>query len=234
MINPRLNLSTACLAFSVIFVADAKTETVRWEGSSGQTPGSSCWSEYIDPNGTVTFGGGAMTISTSSDGQNVYWYQSGSQIAFPPTIVFEARVKFLSGSTSHVSRAPVVILIETAPLVGTMLCVGADDVFILSDDITRGASAVVDTDGGFHTYRVIITGSSVSVEYDGAPLLSGSTFFNGAGFFAGTERFLFGEGTSYAYGSSAWEYVEHNSGSDPCGPVPVRSTTWGAVKALYR
>ena len=234
MISPRLYLSAVCLALFVIFVANVNAETVRWEGSSGEAPSSSCWNASVDPSASVTFGSGAMTISTSSGGQNVYWYQSGSQIAFLPTFVLEARVKYLSGSTAHVSRAPVSILVETAPFLGNVLFVGADDVFILSDDLVRGASAAVDTDGDFHTYRLSIAGSSVSVEYDGAPLLSGSTFFNNASFFAGTERILFGEGSSFAYGSSVWEYVEHNSGADPCGPVPVTSTTWGGVKALYR
>src|SRR5207249_9119756 len=101
----------------------------------------------------------------------------------------------------------------------TALGIGADDVFLLSGDLERGASANVDTDGAMHTYRIQILGTLVNVYYDGSLLLTGSTYFNPN--VAPTRAILWGEGSDLASGTSEWEFFRHNASTQACHVAPV-------------
>lgn len=123
----------------------------------------------------------------------------------------EARLRFVSGSSSLASRAPISIAFTTAPNIGTTLFIGLDRVFFNTGDATAGPSAVVDTNGAFHTYRIDYDGAgALSLAYDGNTVLAGATFTS-ASFNGPQERIAWGEGSILAFGTSEWQYFQHNA-----------------------
>ncbi len=71
----------------------------------------------------------------------------------------------------------------------------------------------------------------MSVDYDGAPLLTEGTYFNPN--FLGAKTILFGEGSSLAQGSSRWQYVEHNANATPCPPTAVDRPVFPSSAKLH-
>jgi hypothetical protein len=116
-------------------------------------------------------------------------------------------------------------------LVGILI--GADQVKILAGDFTIGSTANVDTDDAFHTYRIVITGSSigspVQVYYDSGLILTGALY----ALATPAARLSWGEISTVAYGTSEWEYFEHNGSAASC-VTPIAPSTWGRIKTLHR
>jgi hypothetical protein len=147
-------------------------------------------------------------------------------------MVIEARLRFVSGTTSHVARAPVVVAFTVSPTVGNALLIGADEIFLLAADLVRGASAAVDTNDAFHTYRIEVNTSTgaIDVFYDGSFLLSGTTFSDVATH-GSVARVSFGEGSIFATGTTEWEFVRHNASSVTCVPSFSLATLWIGLKS---
>lgn len=205
--------------------AAAADFNATWNASSGLLPDAVCpgWvlTDTASPE-EPTISNGRLLITTSANGENIFYEQSGSDISVPGLMIIEARLRFVSGTTSHVARTPAVVRFTVAPTVGNALFIGVDEVFLLAADLVRGASAAVDTDDVFHTYRLEVNTSTgaIDVFYDGTFLLSGTTFsdVNSNGSVASV---LFGEGSSLATGTTEWEFVRHNASAVTC---PCSST----------
>ncbi|HVS18231.1 MAG TPA: hypothetical protein VMT18_06495, partial [Planctomycetota bacterium] len=217
--NPRLAL--AALAFASLLGGAHAQTVVTWSASSGEFPEAPCWTlvDSADPEQPL-LQNGALELGTSANAENLY-YQWQSKLTFPSTFVFEARVRWLSGSSSTPVRAPVTLSFTMAPLVGNALFIDQDEIFVLASNTVKGASAVVDTDDAFHTYRIEVTGttagSSVEVYYDGeaTPRLQ-DVLINDASVASTQPRLYFGEASILAFGTSAWELVSHNAGPAQC------------------
>lgn len=101
----------------------------------------------------------------------------------------------------------------TAPNVTNFLWIDQDLIFLNAAGDVRGATAIVDTDGSFHDYRIEVlgttAGSVVNVYYDGAavPVLAGSLFSSTAT----TTEISWGVLSPSVSGTSEWRFVGHNA-----------------------
>src|SRR6187402_2880572 len=103
----RLGLAATALA-ALLGTGRAQT-VVTYDASSGTFPETPCWKlvDTASPENPVVQGG-ALVLSTSAASENMY-YLWESSLFFPSTLVFEARMKFVSGSSSTAARAPMVL-----------------------------------------------------------------------------------------------------------------------------
>jgi hypothetical protein len=219
--NSAQTLLTA-LALTLPLVG-ANAATNRWDGASGLRPDQMLYRWPLSRSGSpplpVLSGGTLTFFSTNASSDNEFYLQSGDMLAMPSRLVIEARMRFVSQSTTRPDRTPACIGFATLSGIGNSLWIGPDQIFLLkAPDATGGTNAVVDTDGGFHTYRIevegLLPGSAVKVYYDGTLTLVGTTYdsitYNGS-----DARVFWGDGTSYASGVAEWRYVWHNAAAVP-------------------
>jgi Putative metal-binding motif/Lectin C-type domain/Viral BACON domain len=213
--------------------------TVRWDAASGTLPSElSCpWTEVNNTASEPQIQNGRMTILTTAPTQNTYYIQSQGQLSIPAdSLVLQFRVRFVSGSSLTSWRGPISIGIESPAEWGTDIFIDRREIFYLSANLTRGGTAPVVTDDALHTYRIVVAGTELRIYQDGLLRLHGSTFHgrSGDGFFAGYPRIDWGEGSLDAYGTSEWEYFQHNAGVPIGGPNLVRWSGNGhCYEAVY-
>jgi hypothetical protein len=73
--------------------------------------------------------GGILTLSTSTNSERMFYVQLEPIVDTSGPFFIEARLRFVSGSSSHPSRGPISIVLTTAPNVGTSLQIDQDRVF---------------------------------------------------------------------------------------------------------
>lgn len=156
--------------------------------------------------------GGYLRLSTSTVAENQYYMVPPEGLKVPAKLVLEARMQLISGSASVAYRAPAnfgFVLNNQKNL----LMIGSGEIFILSAENTKGASAAVATSDGLHVYRMEVdTGlGNVEVFYDGVSKLTGKTFAEPS---AAPDFLYFGDGSLYGTGVSDWAYFTHNA--DAC------------------
>jgi hypothetical protein len=215
----RLGLAASALA-ALLGTVRAQS-VVTYDASSGTFPESPCWKlvDTASPENPLVQGG-ALVLSTSAASENMH-YLWESSLFFPSTLVFEARLKLVSGSSTSSVRAPLVLGFTLSPAVGNSLFVDHDQIFVLASNTVKGASAVVDTNDAFHTYRIEVTGTSagslLEVYYDAETtpriqdVLIDDSSVNGP-----VPRLYFGEGSVLAFGTGEWQLVSHNAGPASC------------------
>jgi hypothetical protein len=102
---------------------------------------------------------------------------------------------------------------------------GVDDVFLLSSCTVRGATAPVDTNDSFHTYRIEVTAGAITVYQDAVQILTGNTF-DSVSCNGNEDRVIFGPFSSRSHGVSEWQTFEHNASP------PIVTATWNEVFAI--
>ena len=224
----RTALATLTLLTAFAAGAHAQPTESVWEASSGLTPEQVCppWT-LVDtaPGADPTFAGGALVLTTAANGEDMLYVQSGFPLPAPDPLVVEARMRFISGSSSANNRGPAAIAITSAANTGTLFFIGADEIFLTASGDVRGQSATVDTDGAAHTYRITVAAAgTVTVFYDGAPTLTGATYTS-ASVFGSQGRIIWGEGAGEAFGSHAWESVRHNAATCQSGTTTTTTST---------
>ena len=199
--------------------SSASADTVTWNGSSGLLPTQITPPYTLVDNAVANpvLSGGILTLNTSSEPLTYMLYdQSGLQLAVPSNLVIEANMRFVSGTSPGTTRAPAGIQFVPAPGLLNFLWIQSDLIFLNQTGDVRGPSAVVDTDGAFHTYRIEVTGqslgSAVNVFYDNGaiPVLTGALFAT-----ASTTTFIdWGDLTDSpgTGGISEWQSFQHNAG----------------------
>lgn len=205
---------TASRIFQIVVSGDPITVTTGWDGSLGLDPLWTCppW---------VKLGLGGVMVDNmlhfeSEFGSDTNAYiQTGTTLALPPTWIIEANLRVNQSVSGFPQRTGAGIWFSTGAGVGNALQLGEGEIFLAAGNMTKGASASVDT-AGFHTYRIEVTAASgaVNVYQDGNLVLSGDVFtsteFNGT-----APRIEFGDGSALATGSSDWHFVRHNA-IPPC------------------
>ena len=221
----RLFVLILSFALQVAAVSGMAAE-VAWEALAGQLPQDACPPWTAATNDSVpAISAGALRIHTTECGRNAFYLQQGLDIALPDTVVVEARLRVQSrgecvGPCGHY-RDAAGIAITTGPGVGILFFVGVDQVFLTNGECNGILSASLDTDGTFHTDRLVVLPSGVvQVFHDGAPVLTGHTYASSSDHGSGP-RILWGEGTSLAFGTSHWEWVRHNAHATGCATTPV-------------
>jgi hypothetical protein len=187
---------------------------VVYDASTGLLPNEShpVWTLYdtaFPENPVVS--AGRLTLATSQDSENMYYIQT--DVVVPDPLVIEVRVKRSSGTTYSDARAPIVVAFTISPSVGNALWIGNDEMFLLAGNMVRGETAVVDTDNGFHTYRIEVDSTgAIQVFYDDVLKLDG-TVFTHTGANGLVTRVLWGDLSIHAHGASEWQLVRHNAGT---------------------
>ncbi|MBZ0112047.1 MAG: hypothetical protein K8J08_06280 [Thermoanaerobaculia bacterium] len=212
--SPTLFLTLASIPMLVASPSAAQT-TVLWQASSGLFPdqGTRPWTltdtaEPEDP----TLGAGALTLATDANAEILYYGQTAEHVAIPSELVIETTLQLVSGSSSSNAKGSVIVAFTLAPEFGNSLHIGVDDIFLLDDNNLRGDSAVVETDDGFHTYRIEVDSfGEVVVLYDGVVTLSSSSFVSSPA--NGPDpRVIWGMASTESQGVADWLSFEHNAG----------------------
>jgi len=210
----------AALAFLLIPTCRSLAADCVWNASFGILPQDACppWT-FATSDSIPAFSAGALRIHTTACAMNAVYLQQGADIAVPDTIVVEARLRMQARGECEpcgTFRDGSWVAITTGPGVGILFFIGVDQIILTDGECAGIIAASVDTDGAFHTYRVVILPSGgVHVSYDGAPALSGHTYSSFSDH--GSEpRIVWGEGSSFAYGTSYWESVRHNMHATGC------------------
>jgi hypothetical protein len=195
---------------------------VNWTSSSGLFP-NQAFPAYslVDtalPENPVL--GSSLVLSTDQSSEDMFYRMRGSDITMPANLVIEFRARFVSGNSAVPFRAPISVAFATLPTAGGGLHVGADSIFLQASPNTNGQSTALDTDGGFHDYRIEVTGtapgSPIKVFYDGVEILSGFTFDDaGTGHFGGAANITWGEASSATDGTMEFQRFSHNAGTIP-------------------
>jgi uncharacterized repeat protein (TIGR01451 family) len=188
------------------------TQTIIYDPSTGLLPDevSPGWEPVevgtpVEPN----IIDGKLVITTTQNADNLGYVQTDLTLSFP--LVIEARLKRVSGSANAPAQAPISIGFTSEPNIGNTLYIGEDEIFIVDASLNVDDSATVDTDGGFHDYRIEVDAAgSIQVFYDETLTLSGTTFTSTVA--NGTvERIIWGELSPEAHGVSEWEWIRHNA-----------------------
>ena len=192
---------------------------VQWEATDGVLPHDATppWTLIDSSTTPPALGPGSLTLQTSTNGQNQFYKQAGSELVIPPLLIFEAGVRYVSGSSSSTVREAIAIVVEMPAGLGNNFFIGTDEIFLLggTECLTKGNSAAVLTTDGFHDYRLEVdtASGSISVFYDGQLTLTGSLHPVTGGCSASTPRLLWGEISVATTGTSEWAYVRHNAGA---------------------
>jgi hypothetical protein len=182
----------------------------EWDASSAMFPDQVCpaWTEGDTADVEVpTFSAGELVLGTDSGPELLFYRQTAPLLSVPDPLVIEARLKFVSGTTSMIHAIAGVSFFDATQ--GNDLFVGQDEIFLLQDAVTRGASASIQTDDDFHTYRIEMDATgAIRVSVDGALLLTGMAFSA-----AGGPKIDFGDVTDDpdVTGSAEWDFVHHNA-----------------------
>jgi hypothetical protein len=226
----------ACLT---ILVLTSRTEAqvyynATYDASAGTLPDSACPSWTLTDTATPenpTVAAGVMTISTSVGTENITYRHVSPNLFLPPTLVIEFRGRFISGSSNNAARSSMSVSVTTSPSTGSIFFIESAGIFLTSGELVKGPSASVATSDAFHTYRIEIAGTAVSVYHDGTLTLSGSTYVSTSDHGL-TPRIVFGEGASGAFGESQWQYFKHNAGGIVC-TSPAFSVSYDASLGLF-
>jgi hypothetical protein len=226
----------ALAALLAAAAAHAQPYTFRWEAAAGLLPDLGCpfWTLTDNSAAVPSLSGGVLTLATTSTGSNnLYYSDQAPDIIVPNPWILEFRGRYVSGTASSTARSAMMVQASTVANVLTAIAIGPDQVKILSGDFTIGATAAVDTDNAFHTYRIVINGTSlgsaVQVYYDSGLILSGSLY----SLAQPAARIVWGESSTLAFGTSEWTYFEHNGSAASC-VTAVAPSSWGRIKTLYR
>ncbi len=210
----RARLATLLLVLCAMLPASsAGAFTLTWTAASGLEPDQIGfpWTELDSSSTPPALAGGVLTLTTTADAQNLFYRLQDPAVDTSGSMFLEFRVRFVSGSTSAASRAPISVAIAVAANEGLVFFIDQDEIFDLSAAGVRGTTAMQDTDDSFHTYRIEYDGSGgYDVFYDAGLLFSGSTYVS-ASDHGPTERIFWGEGSIFANGTSEWSFVSTNA-----------------------
>jgi len=215
----------ALLAFAA--PAGAQPISAFWDASSGLLPNQVCpaWTT-IDTNPTAdpVIANGALTVTTTAGSETMAFIQNLD----PPgtgSLEVDARVQLVSGSSTAANRGPAMIVITSAANAGVIFVIDSGQIFITQSGDVKGPSANVDTTAAFHTYHIEVSqAGAVNVLYDGAPTLTGFTYTNPA-IFGADRRIIWGEGADEAFGTSHWQFLNHNGAVCPSGTTTTAAST---------
>jgi len=211
MSRHTLNLIVA-IPLLTAAVAYGRDYNSTWTAASGRVPGNVCPTWLLANTAaleTPHLEGDTLVMSTSTYTDIMYYEQSGTAISIPDTLRIEFRMKLVAGGGTGPAYAPFATVFIVAANKGNRLWIGPDEIFLWSADGVKGASASVDTDNDFHTYRIeVVGGTSVSVYYDDAPTLSGAIYTSAA--FGLDPTIRFGDCGDSEFGTEKLLLFRHN------------------------
>jgi hypothetical protein len=212
MARCRLIGLLALLFVCLTSAAYPQTYNSVWDASFGLLPTQTCpaWSFIQNvPSENPVLLGDTLVLTTVDDGDAMFFEQDAPALSTPAEWVIEFRMRRNSGSTSSNVSQPIIVSCVAAPAFGNLLQIGPDEVFLMASLGFKGPNAFVDTDNGFHTYRIEVHNTTtLSVYYDDSLILTGFSFIEPL--LSNTATIWWGDGTSSGSGSSSWLYFRHN------------------------
>lgn len=205
----------------LFLIAPLTAAVVTWTAASGLLPSETdpAWelSNFANPEVPVLTSS-ALVISTDDSNELMAYQQRDAALTIPPMLVIESEMRFISGSSAESNYTSATIGFSTAVgSIGNFLFIGQDEIFLLDPGKVRGASAVVDTDDAFHTYRIevdgVLAGSPINVYQDDILVLSGALVPDATSGNVGP-RILFGD-AFHVEGVSEWKRLSHNAATVP-------------------
>ena len=171
MVRHHLICWIALLIVCLTNAAYPQTYNSNWNAASGLLPNQICpaWSLIHNvPSENPVLLGDTLVLTTVDDGDAMYFEQDAPALSIPAEWVIEFRMRRNSGSTSSNASQPIIVSCVPAAAFGNLLQIGTDEVFLMAALGFKGPTALVDTDSGFHTYRIEIHNTTtLSVFYDG-------------------------------------------------------------------
>jgi len=217
MIKKVIVYKASCVALVMgFFTLAANAAVISWDASSGLTPdqvGFELINSSIPENPILD--GSTLTIANDSSPEKMYYVTSEPAVSLLFPSVFEAffRMKYVSSTSNWSGRRAAGVFVTVNANTGCNFYIGNDSIF-LSNLVTQGPSAIVDTNDEFHDYLLRVEGSAVSVFQDGSLVLSGSTLVS-ADEYGPSPRVAFGDITTLAFGTSEWQSFSHNAMAIP-------------------
>jgi hypothetical protein len=158
---------------------------------------------------------GVLTLTTVTNNQTLGYQQIEPVLNTMNPFFIEARLRFVSGQSSVSFRAPIGIYFSPSPGVGSTLYIDHDQLFFTAGENIAGPRVNIDTTDAFHIYRIEYDGGGgVRLLYDGAEILTGSTYTSFSDF--GSQPTIgWGNVTVFASGTSEWTFFRHNALSVP-------------------
>ena len=204
----------ASLSLGFALVNSLSGATSIWRAESGVLPTAATppWEFYSEPTSTVDLSPDFLRLETSPSFSRATYFQEYNALSIPADFVIEARVRYVSGSSTTPARAAAGISFFTEKGIANWLWIGDDEIFVNSGArFQKGASAAVDTNDAFHDYRIEFHGTSIGstfdVFYDGAFKLSGTLFMDDED---QQPELGWGDLAYEASGISEWQSFSHN------------------------
>src|SRR6185295_17789533 len=120
-----------------------------WDSAGDVTPDMACapWTlvDTATPEDPVHTGL-VLDLTDDADAEDMYYTQTGADLIQPPVLVISVDMRFVSGASTSTARAPAAILWRTGPsLDKNTLFIGDGELFLMTDDATRGATFTAPT-----------------------------------------------------------------------------------------
>ena len=127
--------------------------TLDWQASSGVLP-----DQIIPPWDRVQSAGlsdpsiseGILSLETLMNGDSLYYIQREPALNTTRPFFVETRMRFVSGQSSSLGRAPIIMAITTEPNTGGLLLIDEDEIFFSEGSGTFGPRLSIETDDDFH------------------------------------------------------------------------------------
>lgn len=207
------------LALFVVVGIPALGVDSDWDGNTGILPDALVrpytLTDTADPEEPV-LSSGVLTLSTSEDAETMGYILGEDDLDIPDPWVIEFEMRHVAGTAVGV-RLPSQIFVTTAPDTGTLFQIGADIFYLTTTGGVQGATSNLDTDDGFHTYRLeVFSNGDVDVYYDDVLTLEDVVYVD-AGNNGPTRRIGFGVASIATSGTSEWRTFFHDGLSVLCG-----------------
>ena len=165
---------------------------------------------------------GSVTLRTRANAENLAYRMTAPAIQAGNLVSLRFRMQFVADSANAPWRTGAGVAFSFGRTrTKNTLYIDDGEIFLLSAENTRGASAMVATSDAMHDYVIEVNRGTGAVQVlrDGSPVLTGSLFITA------TDTILFGDISQEATGESRWASFEHTAWAG-CGAA----VEWAATE----
>jgi hypothetical protein len=201
------------LGFGRTTVVQAQLLQSTYDAGSGEFPYDGCagWSPTTNPSTMAMLDNGELVLATTTQAENLSYTQASPAVGTPAQLVISFRMRLVSGTSDHNSRAPAIVGFVTSDEYRQALLLIEDGAIALtSAPNTRGPDVAVATSDALHDYRIEVDTSTgdIDVYHDAALVLEGVTYTDPN---HRAPIVYWGEISIRAFGESRWTFFQHNA-----------------------
>jgi hypothetical protein len=192
--------------------------SMSWAASELLLPSADCptWTAIDTAPTNPSLAAAAVTLTTGANAENMGY--SAQPVIAGSLVRMRFRMQLISSVAAAPWRSGAAVAFTFGPLFRkNTLYIGPGEIFLLSAENTRGQAATVATADAMHDYQIDVdtVSGAITVLRDGAPAVTGTMFTTPGD--TTTDRVLWGDISSVAYGTSVWASFSHDALSS-CGP----------------